>query len=368
MTKQNKTAAKPYRRALIFAGGGLRFGYYLGVYQALCEHDKRPDIILASCGGALAVAFLELAPEPKTALALLQSPTAYQMFCRFYGVVPAHQGKFVLPAVRRFVGLISKSKHTLSQKTLDGLYNQALFAIKDENSHPLWQSDKLAQDLADLPSPSGQSIASLIVLSRLQAVDTGYRWQLLLRPSAAVGAGVRAWLDGRPCALHDYQPQRIAPTLAVQDLPLAAAVRASISDMYYLSPIGHHTQTLFGGVLDLTPVELASLLADEVFIDDKLPYDRLLAVPAIGSCFGFDPNVRLSKVKQKTHVATVHWLPLADSRRYVPALIGKRYNWRYGCIDGVYPTFAKFQHIAHEQYHYGYQTTKAYLSNHDNSS
>ena len=366
MTKQDKAPARPYRRAVVFAGGSLRFGYYLGVYQALCEHDKHPDIILASCGGALAVAFLELAPEPKTALALLQSPTAYQMFCRFYGVVPAHQGKFVLPAVRRFVGVIlSQSKQALDQKTLDSLYSQALFAIKDENSYPLWQSDKFAQDLANLPSSSGQSMASLIVLSRLQAVETGYRWQLVVRPSATVGAGVRARLDGTPCALHDYQPKRIAPTVAVQDLPLAVAVRASISDMYYLSPISHHGQTLFGGVLDLTPVELASLFADEVFIDDKLPYDRLLAVPAIGSCFGFDPNMRLNEVRQKSHPASVHWLPLADSRRYVPTLIGKRYNWRCGSIDGVYPTFAEFQHIAHRQYIYGYQKTMAYLSTHD---
>lgn len=366
MTKHNQTPAKPYRRVVVFAGGGLRFGYYLGVYQALCETGKRPDIVLAICGGAFAAAFLELAPEPKMALALLQSPTAYQMFCRFYGVVPAHRMAFVLPATRRFIGLkLDKSKHALSQKTLDSLYSQALFAIKEENSYPLWQSDKFAQDLADLPSSSGQSIASLIVLSRLQAVVAGYCWQLVVRPSAAVGAGVRAQLEGTPCALHDYQPKRIAPTVAVQDLSLAVAVRASISDMYYLSPISHHGQTLFGGVLDLTPVELASLLADEVFIDDKLPYDRLLAVPAIGSCFGFDPNMRLNAVRQKPHPASVHWLPLADSRRYVPTLIGKRYNWRCGSIDGVYPVFAEFQHIAHRQYIYGYQKTMAYLSTHD---
>ncbi|TWV82998.1 patatin-like phospholipase family protein [Moraxella sp. VT-16-12] len=385
MTKHNQTPAKPYRRAVVFAGGGLRFGYYLGVYQALCETGKRPDIVLAICGGAFAAAFLELAPEPKMALVLLQSPTAYQMFCRFYGVVPAHRMAFVLPATRRFISLKpDKSKHALSQKTLDSLYSQALFAIKDEGDYPLWQSDKLTQILSqdltqnlaqnpaqiptNLPSPSEQTIASLMVLSRLQTVDTGYCWQSLLRPSAAVSADVCTWLDGVPCVLHDHQPKRVAPTVAVQDLPLAVAVRASISDMYYLSPTHHDGQTLFGGVLDLTPVELASVLADEVFIDDKTPYDKLLASPAIGSCFGFDPNVRLSEVKQKTHPAMVHWLPLADSRRHVPALIGKRFHWQKGCIQGVYPTFNTFKQIAHQQYHYGYQTTKAYLLNHDNSS
>jgi hypothetical protein len=45
---------KPYQRCLVMCGGGFRFGYYLGVYAAMEEHGHKPDLLLATCGAAIA--------------------------------------------------------------------------------------------------------------------------------------------------------------------------------------------------------------------------------------------------------------------------------------------------------------------------
>lgn len=347
---------KPYRTAAIFAGGGLRFGYYLGMYQALCEHDKRPDVVLASCGGAFAAAFLELAHDPKRALTLLKSPYTHQMFCRFYGVVPAHRGVHVLPAIKRYVqSKITIKKYALRQHELDALNAKALFTIKDEAHTPLWQDEKFVFELSQQPPSANSPPHSLIVLSRLHP---SHRWQQVLRPSAGITTQARLMLDGLPCALYDDCPERIDPDVAVLDLPLAVAVRASISDMYYLPPYVWQGQTLFGGVMDLTPVELACRLAQTVFIDDKAPYDKLLAAPAINGVFGFDPNQRLRAVK-KYH--NVHWLDLADNRQHIKPLVAKHYHAK-GYFKERHPNFDEFCAIADAQWRYGYERTSRYFN------
>ncbi|MGO2448408.1 patatin-like phospholipase family protein [Psychrobacter sp.] len=74
---------KPFNTAVLFSGGGLRFGYYLGMYQALYEQAKTPDIILASCGGALVAGLLEVTGgDSEQAFERLQSRECYDMLCR----------------------------------------------------------------------------------------------------------------------------------------------------------------------------------------------------------------------------------------------------------------------------------------------
>ena len=70
--KQNK-----FERCMVFAGGGFRFGTYLGMYAAACDAGRRPDILLASCGGAIAAAIIHALPDDQTRKAWLCSPEMY---------------------------------------------------------------------------------------------------------------------------------------------------------------------------------------------------------------------------------------------------------------------------------------------------
>ena len=97
---------------------------------------------------------------------------------------------------------------------------------------------------------------------------------------------------------HTFANGRIHPSVKVQtQWDFASVVRASMADMYYLPPT-HITELgwCLGGVINLTPIELACQLAETVFAETKAGYDSWLAAPAIQRVFGFDPNERLAQV------------------------------------------------------------------------
>ena len=52
-----------YERCLVLAGGGFRFGYYLGIHAAAEEAEYVPDLLLATCGGAVAAAVIARLPD-----------------------------------------------------------------------------------------------------------------------------------------------------------------------------------------------------------------------------------------------------------------------------------------------------------------
>lgn len=105
-----------------------------------------------------------------------------------------------------------------------------------------------------------------------------------------------------------YSPNHITKNHEITaKIPLATAVRASIADMYYLPPVNWQGQTLMGGVLNLTPIELACQLADTVYAKIKPNYDKIMAEPAIYSTFVFFANQRFADVHQyQTHDSQIH--------------------------------------------------------------
>ena len=47
-----------YKRAVIFSGGGSRIAVYGGIFSALKNMGYTPDLIIGSCGGAIAAAII----------------------------------------------------------------------------------------------------------------------------------------------------------------------------------------------------------------------------------------------------------------------------------------------------------------------
>ena len=47
-----------YKRAVIFSGGGSRIAVYGGIFSALKNMGCTPDLIIGSCGGAIAAAII----------------------------------------------------------------------------------------------------------------------------------------------------------------------------------------------------------------------------------------------------------------------------------------------------------------------
>ena len=52
-----------FNNAFILSGGGTRLMIYLGMYAALEELQMKPDILIATCGGAFAAAVINTFPD-----------------------------------------------------------------------------------------------------------------------------------------------------------------------------------------------------------------------------------------------------------------------------------------------------------------
>ena len=371
---------KPFNRLLMFSGGGSRFGYYLGAYAALVDHQLTPDIILASCGGSLAAALVDIAPQPDQLKQLATSKTLHAMLQRIESKPPPYLHSHTYHSLKRaFNYLTGNAANTNSDHLRQELQRLALFQIKNESTQAWLDVDQLSAEVSVHRSASAAHSAPpaiAIVASCIVPDSNPAQLQQLVffKHTVNTGSVNSRLLDLKEnSALHAFAPHRIhAPIKYVYDWSLADAVRASIADMYYLPPLfidGKDQKSALGwclgGVIDLTPIELATGLADCVFAETKATYDRILAVPAIKRVFGFDPNQRLKQVLQfqPDSNTTLHWLPLADNEI---ALKGqytqKQFNFRAGLISLIHCNYADFVTQMNNQWQYGYNRTQAYLS------
>ncbi len=353
----------PYRRALLMAGGGLRFGYYLGIYQALCDTDRRPDLVIGTCGGAMAASLLlnTLASHGQTTkqalLDIMGSRACHDLMSTIQDRPPSSYGQYLLPALRRWVdshlfkfthALFDKPTSThLTDELIDGLSSYAIGCIHDEAEPSYWRY------LDEPKIPTALATDILILASRLTHADGDLRWQSTLWTSSNLLTSVIA--DVSPTNIMAQHSPIICPDYHPSHLPLSVMVRASITDMYYLSPLRHRDEILMGGVLDLSPIELACQLAQVVYAEPKNRFDEWLATPAIHHVFGYLPNTRLDNVLDYMACSSqVRHLYTKEYRRIRP-MIEKKPSLRQGYIKAGHANFYEFKQIIAEQFEHGYR-------------
>ena len=374
----------PYTRVQLFSGGGARFGYYLGSYAALCEYDLKPDLIIGSCGGSLAALLVDIAPDPKPLQALSISPELFNVVRANHSRVPNKENRYsrlsktgYFPqAIKRW--RLAKQAQQLNylhrtdthDRLLSELHKFAMFEVADEADwlNNLIKLKSNSTDIADvlttLTAPDIAIIASRL-LPNHSATEPSLLQEVLFAPTNIVAQSQFSF----DCPIHTYAPRRIAPSIyVVKKWDITQAVRASMADMYYLQPLQiDGLGWCLGGVMDLTPIELASQLGQRIFAETKAPYDKHLATPAIKRIFGFDPNSRLNTVHnfQPTHLqhnAQIHWLPFADNGQALAGQhVQKRMNFRAGLIELIHPEYDGFVQQMQAQWRYGYERTRDFL-------
>ena len=352
---------QPFSSLLMMCGGGMRFGAYLGAYAGLCERGRRPDALLASCGGGFAALTVALAPQPEDARRLLCSPTMHRVLM-LARASSAPRRQTLFQAAWRWYLYRSPQRlaRYLAAEGFDHLTDElarlALFALADgANAHnwldPLFQAAGGIR--ADAP-------ALLISAARLENENGRPRLrQLLFAPSA------QAPLPAVPdCATAALSP-RIAAAVEIRPLKdWQAALYATISDMYYLAPLPAPEGGVYlGGVVDLLPIEQAAALAGTVYAEHKPPYGRALALPAIARVLGFDAEARRQQAAAFTAPAgRILRLPFADIRT---ALRGhypsRRFNLRSGRIEPQAVPYAAFAAQMAAQWDYGYRRAQQML-------
>ena len=397
----NNTHAKPYERVQLFSGGGSRFGYYLGSYAALVAHDLTPDMIVGTCGGSLSAYLVNLAPDPKDLQELMCSRELYRVITAIRHVAPDEANKrlkirYMAQAFKRWRLTKQKANGQRQpqadnyERILDELQQLAMFRVDNEER---WLDELSGFSLKhnnNLCNPTAPEIA--IIASRLyptanqgitasNSVHNDFRLQeLLFAPPRLAALDLIAEKLNSPA--HTFATGRINQSVKMlTKWDFAPAIRASMADMYYLPPT--HIAALgwcLGGVINLTPIELACQLGHSVFAETKAGYDSWLAAPAIQRVFGFDPNERLAQVQgfdstetlpradsveTSPRVNQLHWLPFADNAQQLARQhVQKRFNIRQMTVELIHSDYDGFVQQMQAQWQYGYQRTADYIQQH----
>lgn len=400
----NNERIKPYERVQLFSGGGSRFGYYLGSYAALASHDLAPDIIVGTCGGSLSAYLVSLAPDSKHLQELMSSRELYRVITAIRHVAPEEASRrlklrYMTHALKRW--RLSKLRDNGQrqqqadsyERLLEELQQLAMFRIDNEAE---WL-DELSQFAISNNNGSNDNSAAhktspeiAIIASRLYQTpaDDSFNATLTLQELlfvpprlADLSNSVSSLSDEQMTSpAHTFANGRIHPSVKIQtQWDFAPVIRASMADMYYLPPT-HITELgwCLGGVINLTPIELACQLAETVFAETKAGYDSWLAAPAIQRVFGFDPNERLAQVHGYKPSQTpspinsvknnhsLHWLPFADNaQRLVGQNVQKRFNLKQMTVELIHCDYDGFVQQMQAQWQYGYQRTTDYIQQHD---
>lgn len=306
-------AEQKYQRCMVMAGGGFRFGIYLGMYAAARDCGRTPDLLLASCGGAIAAAAIQALPDDRQRKAWLSSPEMYQYWCGLKSSSQAGIARALFNAARR---KLSRAR----APTIPDLFADYLFETPPPMPAPQASLSK---------SPVSVAIIGAKLLFGPTEVGRERAGRKLFAETVFCDARTADLLRGMPSPF--IHPQWGEHTISAQLLtdvvmPLREAVRVSIADSFYFPCHDVGGQRYTGGMVDLFPIEIAKRLAHETMIEFKSGFDQTFAIPAWRAVLGLDGNQRLKHVHGQTAET---WVDTSDvSRVLARQQIQKQLDWR----------------------------------------
>lgn len=343
-------SAAQYDRCMVFSGGGFRFAYYLGMYSAAVDTGNRPDLLLATCGGAIAGAIIHALPDDASRKQWVASPAMHQFLLGLASTPKAAIGRALVQALRRRFSRAAVGR-------VPDLFEDYFFDIPARLPLP---------PAAALPPADGvmadQRPALAIIGAKMlftpQDVGQPRGGRKLYAETVFGNARCAALLQGMqaPLSAPQWGDNAVAAPLVTETgMALADAVRISISDMFYFrcfsTPDDQH---YMGGVIDLFPIEVAQRLAHQVVMEMKSPFHPGLAIPALRAVLGFDGNQRLRHVHGQAAAA---WIDTSDVEQVLArGGMRKRLAWRENRIRLAMPaSLAAYQVHVDALWQYGYQ-------------
>jgi hypothetical protein len=282
---QGMEKPQQYERCLVLAGGGFRFGYYLGIHAAAEETGNAPDLLLASCGGAVAAAVIQRLPDAAARKAWLASEHVHAFFAGLQSTTRAMPWRMLGAAMRRW-------SQRAPVPAIPDLFGDYLFELPEQLPLPPLVASTSCRE------PALAIMGGWLLFGR-EAVGQPRGARVLFAETVFGNARVAGLLEGAaaPAADPRWSSGAIAPLLQVDSaMPLADAVRTSLSDMFYFRCHEHAGEHYTGGVIDLFPIELARRLATSVAMERKGRLDPWLVAPAWRAVLGIDGHARLRAV------------------------------------------------------------------------
>lgn len=327
---------------MVLAGGGFRFGYYLGMHAAAVDAGQEPDLLLATCGGSVAGAIIRGLPDNEARKAWVASPDMYRFFCGLQSSARAAPGRAILNLALRRLNPGKAGR-------LPDLFKDYMFEIPAELPLPPAEGQ-------GAPAAPALAILGGKMLFSEDEVGRPRQGRQLYGVTLFCDEATAALARGLPSAIgSNGWTDAVSPDLLVDTtMPVADAARISISDMVYFRCHSVNGAHYTGGVVDLFPVELARSLARHVTMELKPAYDQLTAIPALRAVFGFDGNRRLRHVHgQPVDV----WVDTTDVGEVLRGNgIQKRVDWRRNRVKLVAPaSYEQYVADVDAQWRYGYE-------------
>ena len=324
---------------MVMGGGGFRFGIYIGMYAALRQAGKAPDILLASCGGAIAATIINNLPDPAEQRAWLASRDMYDFWC---GLKSTRHAALIGTLARAAKRGLSPA----SVPVIPDLFGDYLFDIPPQLPFPAASGTpevdvaiiggKLLFDPSEVGRPRGQ--------------------RKLFAETVFCGGRAAAVLRDMPSPLADarWGEHAVSSDLLIDGgVPIAEAARISISDMIYFRCRQYGGDEYIGGVLDLFPVEIARRLGDEVIMEFKEAFDQVFSIPAWRAVLGLNGNARLRYAN--TYLADLRIDSSDVSRVLAKQQLQQKLHWRRNRIELAMPsTYDTFVQHMNDQWQYGY--------------
>ncbi len=339
------TDAQKYQRCMVMAGGGFRYGIYLGQYAAACEVGEPPDVVLASCGASIAAALIHSVPDDAQRRAWLSSPEMYQFWSRF---TPGPSAALH----RTMWGVARRALQRGAAPIVPDLFGDYLFAVPP--ALPAFPT--LSTASARHVTPDVAIIGSRLLFTQ-DEVGQRRGQRKLLEETVFAPPRTAQLLQGVPSPFQAAQwgNTAVAHTVAVDStMPLPEAVRISVSDMLYFPAYPRGAAHYLGGVVDLLPIELAQRLAHQVVIEFKSEFEPFTSAPAWRAVLGMDAHQRLRHVHaQQADV----WVDSSDISQALPTqTMQKKMDWRNNRLVLQPPvSHAVFAQHMQAQWDYGYQ-------------
>jgi predicted acylesterase/phospholipase RssA len=332
---------------MVMGGGGFRFGIYIGMYAALRQAGQAPDVLLASCGGAIAATIIHNLPDPDAQRAWLSSESMYRFWCSLRATEHAALLGTLARAARRKLS-------SAPAPVIPDLFNDYLFEIPPQLPFP--------------PASDAPQVAVAIIGGKLlfgpEDVGQPRGQRKLYAETVFCNERAATALKDMESPLADarWGNHAIARELLVDgSASVAEAARISIADMIYFRCAQYRGDEYIGGVLDLFPVEIARRLGEEVILEFKEAFDQVFSIPAWRAVLGVDGNARLRYAN--SHLADMRIDSSDVSVVLEKQQMQQKLDWLRNRIElQMPPSYDIFVQHMNDQWQYGYDRAREALA------
>lgn len=335
MHSHGNAQTKPFKKALIIGGGGISPGIALGMIAGAKAAGYQPDVVITSCGASLGAALYSAFPNPQEALRYAKSEVFYQHLKSMVKL----NSNFAF-SVKKNLEAVYKNPEHIPHFFEDTILNVPLTVkglLPQEKFPSLAKNSKLIIVAARAkfgPDQQGKNLGTRPLFQEVFFTD----------PVTAVHL---AGFESPVQKLFPYGRVE-KKTKVLSGIPLSHAVRASITDPFYLNPMFIENSYFWGGAVDLFPIETGLHLADEVLVNFPSGLYSGAEDLAVFSAFGFAQSDRTKEASLHTEVKWIDasgTIPLALD----PVLFAGVF------INKIPASHASYSSIIQRQFQFGFQ-------------